>query len=73
MALERSCWRGGRYAFGYLTLFLDGDSAGRAASAQIGMRLVLSGKHWVRVVELADGEQPDRLSSEKIRNLLGVE
>lgn len=56
--------------FRYVTLLLDGDAAGRAATAGIAMRLVLSGRHWVRAVELEEGKQPDMLTPEEIAELL---
>jgi len=42
--------------------------AGREAAKEIAARLVSS--HFVRVVSLNDGVQPDQLSSEEIQNIL---
>lgn len=50
-------------------LLLDGDDAGRAATVEIAPRLARS--MFVRAVELAADCQPDRLSSEEIRTILG--
>lgn len=55
--------------FGRVILFLDGDEPGREASATIAARLT---QHtFVRVVSLADGKQPDQLSSDELRSILG--
>jgi DNA primase len=51
-----------------VVILLDGDAAGRDAAREIAARLVRS--HWVRVIELDDGIQPDQLSSEEIQNLI---
>jgi DNA primase len=55
--------------FAELVLMMDGDETGRRASrriaAQLGDRVAL------RVVEIADGEQPDQLHETEIRRLLG--
>jgi hypothetical protein len=48
---------------------LDGDEAGRAAAPEIAARLAR--KMFVRAVDLATGAQPDRLSSEEIKTILG--
>lgn len=55
--------------FDRVVLMLDGDDAGRKASAEIGARLA-DAQLDVYAVMLATGEQPDRLSSEQIRTLL---
>jgi DNA primase len=55
--------------FERVVLFLDGDEAGREASATIAARLVLS--HFVRVVSLPRDKQPDQLSSDEIKTVLG--
>jgi DNA primase len=61
-----------RYAllerFGEITLLLDGDPAGRKASAIIAMKL--RPHRNVRVVLLPDGVQPDKLRAEDIARLL---
>lgn len=49
-------------------LFLDGDEAGKGAAKAIAGRLVHS--HFVKVISLPEGKQPDQLSSEEIRRLL---
>jgi len=54
--------------FKRIILFLDGDEAGRGAASEIAGRLVHS--HFVRVVDLEAGKQPDQLSSQAIRGLL---
>lgn len=54
--------------FKSVILFLDGDDAGREAARSIAARLVHS--HFVKVVSLPEGKQPDRLSSDEIRRLL---
>jgi DNA primase len=54
--------------FSEVVILLDGDDAGREAAKEIAARLVSS--HWVRVISLDDGMQPDQLSSDEIRGLL---
>jgi DNA primase len=56
--------------FSISTPALDGDEAGRKAAAEIAMRL--AHKLWVRVAEVPDGKQPDQLSTEELRILVGV-
>ena len=46
-------------------LMLDGDEAGQAAKQEIANRLLYS--HWIRAVSLAQGIQPDHLSTEELR------
>ena len=53
--------------FREVTLMLDGDNAGRRASALIAARLVT--KLAVRAVEIPPGTQPDQLSADHIRCL----
>jgi DNA primase len=53
--------------FQEVTLFLDGDSAGRAAGAAIAQRLVP--KVSTRLVEVPAGSQPDQLGADQIRCL----
>lgn len=54
--------------FQRITLVLDGDPPGTAASAAIAARLVKA--RFVRVVELPDGKQPDMLSADELRAIL---
>jgi len=56
-------------AFQKIILMLDGDEAGREGAKTIAERLIH--RIFVRVVDLADGKQPDQLSAEEIRSLLG--
>ena len=56
--------------FERIVLMMDGDAAGRAASAAIAARL--SGWRSVQVIRVPDGSQPDQLSSSTIRQLLAV-
>jgi DNA primase len=56
--------------FEHIALMMDGDAAGRAASAAIATRL--SGRHSVQVIRVPDGSQPDQLSSTTIRQLLAA-
>jgi len=55
--------------FKKVTLLMDGDSAGREASEEIAKRLLR--RLHVRIVNLADGHQPDQLDEEYIRRALG--
>jgi DNA primase len=55
--------------FRRVTLLLDGDEAGRQAAQEIADRLVH--RLWVRIVDLPDGQQPDRMSPEELDALLG--
>jgi DNA primase len=57
--------------FRRVVLLLDGDQAGRRGSAAIAARL--AGQCSVKVLDLPPGEQPDRLSSEQIGQLLKQE
>lgn len=56
--------------FKQIVLFLDGDAAGHNGATTIACRLARS--HAVRIVRIADGKQPDQLSSEDILALLGL-
>jgi len=56
--------------FRQVIIALDGDEAGRKAAGEIASRLVH--KVLARVVGLPDGKQPDQLSTEGLRALLGV-
>jgi DNA primase len=47
---------------------LDGDEAGRNGAAEVATRLARS--MWVRIVDVAEGKQPDELAVEEIRALL---
>ena len=55
--------------FKTITLFLDGDEAGRKAAEEIAVRLLR--KVHVRILEPPDGKQPDQLDHEQLRRLLG--
>ena len=54
--------------FKSVILFLDGDEAGRGAASAIAGRLIHS--HFVKVISLPEGKQPDILSSDEIGKLL---
>jgi DNA primase len=54
--------------FSDVVLLLDGDDAGREGAKEIAARLVSS--HFVRMLSLNDGVQPDQLSSEELADLL---
>ena len=54
--------------FDRVAVMLDGDEGGRSATSQITARLIR--KQFVRVVDLPDGTQPDKLSSGEIQKLL---
>jgi DNA primase len=56
--------------FRRLVLMLDGDDAGRAATAEIAAKLVYS--RFVRAVSLAEGAQPDQLSSDDLARIIGA-
>jgi len=49
---------------------LDGDEAGRGAAEAIAARLVR--RTFVKVVDVSEGKQPDELSSEEIKSILGL-
>ena len=51
-----------------LTLLLDGDEAGRACRRDIWKRL--SSRLWLRNIPLEDGQQPDDLPQDQLRQLL---
>jgi DNA primase len=55
--------------FARVMLMLDGDAAGRTARVRVANRL--KDKCAVRVVELADGAQPDHLPNRELHKLLG--
>jgi DNA primase len=54
--------------FEKVILVLDGDQAGREGTVAIANALIHS--HFVKVISLPDGKQPDRMSSEDIRSFL---
>lgn len=56
------------HPFQKILLLLDGDHAGREGSAAVANQLLRS--HFVKIIALPDGVQPDRLSSEEIQTLL---
>ena len=56
--------------FHSLVLCLDGDEAGRTATEDIVRRLVR--KVFIKIIDLPDGVQPDHLSAEELRTLLGA-
>ena len=47
---------------------LDGDEAGRNAGVEIAKRL--AHRVWVRVVDVAQGTQPDALAAKELQQLL---
>ena len=53
-----------------VVLFLDGDPAGREGALAIAPRLM--SRSFVKVINLADGKQPDQLSSDEIKTLLSI-
>jgi DNA primase len=55
--------------FPQVILMLDGDDRGRQGSQRIAAQL--AGRCSVRLVWMPDGKQPDQLSREEIRALLG--
>jgi DNA primase len=54
--------------FEEIIILMDGDDAGRSAAGEIAARLVR--RMFVRVVDLAPGQQPDRMAPEALRDLL---
>ena len=56
--------------FRRVILMLDGDTTGRKASVAIAARL--RARCRVEVADLANGRQPDQLSTEEIREILGA-
>lgn len=52
-----------------VTLFFDGDDAGRDCAEECLWRLVPG--IFVRIVELDEGEEPDNLSRDRLKTLLG--
>lgn len=55
--------------FNRLALMLDGDEAGIACKREIWKRLVR--KLYIRDIHLEDGEQPDTISEDRLREFLG--
>lgn len=55
--------------FARVLLFLDGDDAGRTGAIAIAPRLVH--RTFVKTVDLPDGKQPDQLSSDELKRILG--
>jgi DNA primase len=55
-------------SFSKAVLMLDGDDAGRGAT-EIAARL--THRMFVKVIDLPDGKQPDQLSSEEFKQILG--
>jgi DNA primase len=55
--------------FKQVILFLDGDEAGRAGALFIAPRLVH--RTFVKVINLPDGKQPDQLSSDELKAIIG--
>ena len=54
--------------FRQIVPMLDGDAAGRRASAEIAARM--AGRCWVKVIALAENRQPDQLSEEALREII---
>jgi DNA primase len=53
----------------HVTVMLDGDEAGRAASEEVAG--AIANVAWSRIVHLADGVQPDTLDRAQLERLLG--
>ncbi len=64
---EHQCWLL-RQRFGQLVLMLDGDAAGRRASAAISAKL--SAECSIGIVQIAENTQPDQLSEQFLQELL---
>jgi DNA primase len=56
-------------SFAKIILMLDGDEVGRGAAQAIALRLVH--RTFVKVVDVPLGKQPDELSPEQIKSILG--
>jgi len=56
--------------FQRVILMLDGDAAGRRATTEIAARL--RAHCWVQVVDMPESMQPDQMSPEQIRQILGA-
>lgn len=72
MGRSLSPWQADMLAtrFAKLTLLLDGDGPGRAATVDILPRLTR--RLWVRAPELPEGTQPDTVAEDTLRVLLDV-
>jgi DNA primase len=55
--------------FVHVILFFDGDEAGREGARAIAARLTQY--TFVKVINLPDGKQPDQLSSDEIKTIIG--
>jgi DNA primase len=55
--------------FSKVILMLDGDEAGREATEKIAPRLMR--RTFVKVIDLSEGTQPDNLSDEVLKSILG--
>ena len=53
---------------GRLILMFDGDDAGRACTQEVAEKLIE--KVYTKVIKLKEGEQPDNLSKDEIKNLI---
>jgi DNA primase len=53
----------------HVIVFLDGDAAGREGAITIAQKLMHTS--FVKVMDLPDGMQPDQLSSDELRRILG--
>jgi DNA primase len=53
----------------HITVLLDGDEAGRAASEEVAG--AIGNVAWSRIVHLLDGAQPDTLDQAQLERLLG--
>ncbi len=51
-------------------VFFDGDSAGERGALDVGSQLYASGL-WCRLVKCPENKQPDHLSTEELKKLLG--
>ena len=51
-------------------VFFDGDSAGETGALEAGAKLYASGM-WCRMVRCPQGRQPDQLSAEELKKILG--
>ena len=56
--------------FRYVVIMLDGDEAGRNAATEIATRL--AHRAWVRIVDVAENPQPDRMTPAELRALLAT-
>jgi DNA primase len=54
--------------FERIVIMLDGDEAGREATAEILVRL--APRMWVRAAMVPEGKQPDQLSGDELQELL---